>query len=638
MIEALRELGHLRLLSEGRDPDDLISALVRNPNQTGGCPKVIEIVLERTDEDLQYTCCQVSDFQIINLHRYLYRDDSPRGVDYTPVAKITESKRTLETKIFPWFKKYSKGEIGRNDNHERILEWARVIGNRKEEIAEDLAAKFESTDGALAIVCERYNGCLKYPGDFPEFREVLREHFERKVGEISRSQATCAVCGRAGQTVYGQALSQHFKFYTLDQPGYIAGGFNRDAGAKNAPICLDCFLKVEGGINFVRDNLVRRLGGQEYWLIPKFHDHIDENNAEDVVSLLEGIKKQEDGKPVDTINFQALTRWETIQNEIPEALEKDEFPVSYNFFFFEKQKSKPIPHKVKLLIEDIFPTRLHAIRESAKAARLQLVQGQDIDFGFGILVDLTQDTFVNQDKDRTFLKAVENIFRGVPLPSSQVYRWIMRYLRDQLYEARKHEAKKERKKAETRYKEFRYATLRATVLLKFLSIHEVLNQPRTEEGEVVTDIAERAEAYFARNPEAYPSKVHRAIFMLGVLTNRLLWVQREIIDNDPFWSALKDLKMKERDFISLLPKIQGKLKQYDAPFRAQKGYAASSQKRATLVSDYLQAAPRPWNLSTDEMNYYFTLGLNLSFDFNKFVFPSDEETKNENKEVEDATA
>lgn len=637
MIEALRELGHLRLLAEGRDPNDLISALVRNPNQNGRYSKVIEIVLEHTDSELRYAGCQVSDFQTTHLKRYLYRDDSPRGIDYTPVSRITEPKRTLETKIFPWFEKYSRGEIGRNDSHERILKWTAAIKANKEAITEEFITKFTTIEGAFAIVCER-DGSLKYPGDFPEFREVLREHFEKKIGEVTLSNATCAVCGRARQKVYGQALSQHFKFYTLDQPGYIAGGFNRDQGAKNAPICLDCFLKVEGGINFVRDHLIRRLGGQEYWLIPAFHSQIDENNAEDIVSLLEEIKKQKDGQPVDTINFQALARWETIQSEIPEALAKEEFPVSYNFFFFKKQTGKSIPHEIKLLIEDVLPTRLHAIRESAKAAGLQLVQGQNIDFGFGILVDLTQDTFVNQDKDRTFLKAVENIFRGIPLPSSQVYRWIMRYLRDQLYEARKHEAKKERKKAENRYKEFRYATLRATVLLKFLSIHEVLNQPRTEEGEVVTDIAERAEAYFARNPEAYPSKVHRAIFMLGVLTNRLLWVQREIIDNDPFWSVLKDLKMKERDFVSLLPKIQGKLKQYDAPFRAQKGYAASSQKRATLVSDYLQAAPRPWNLSTDEMNYYFTLGLNLAFDFNKFVFPGDEETKNEKKEIEDATA
>lgn len=637
MIEALRELGHLRLLAEGRDPNDLISALIRNPNQNGQYPKVIEIVLERTDRGLRYAGCQVSDFQLAHLERYLYRDDSPRGVDYTPSARITEPKRTLETKIFPWFEKYVRGEIGRNDNHERILKWSEVIKANKEEITEEFTAKFTTTEGALAVVCERATD-FKYPGDFPEFREVLREHFERKIGEITRSNATCAVCGRVEQTVYGQALSQHFKFYNLDKPGYIAGGFNKDHGAKNAPICLDCFLKVEGGMNFVRDNLVRTLGGQEYWLIPKFHSQIDESNAEDILSLLKEIKTRKNGQPVDTINFQALSRWETIQSEIPEALAKDEFPISYNFFFFKKQTGKSIPHEIKLLIEDVLPTRLHAIRQSAKAARLQLVQDQTIEFGFGILVDLTQDTFVNQDKDRAFLKAVENIFRGIPLPSSQVFRWIMRYLRDQIYEARKHEAKKERKKAEDRRKEFRYATWRAAVLLKFLSIHEVMDRSEGKGGEVVSEDADRAEAYFARNPEVYSTAVHKALFMLGVLSNRLLWVQRKVMGNDPFWSVLKDLKMKERDFVALLPRIQGKLRQYDAPFRAQKGYAASSSKRVTLASDYLQASPRPWDLSTDEMNYYFTLGLNLAFDFSRFVFPNDVETNNEGKDEDDATA
>lgn len=637
MIEALRELGYLRLLSEGRDPDDALSALVRNPNQTGRYSKVIEIVLKRTDAGLQYVGCQVSDFQITYLKRYLYRDGPSRGVNYVPGAIITEPEKTLNAKILLWFKQYKEGKIGSNKHHERILEWGKLIEARKEVIAKDLSAKFETTEGAFVLVCEK-DSDLKYPGDFAEFNEVFLEHFERSISQVARPDATCAICNSNGKTVYGKALSQHFKFYTTDKPGYIAGGFYEEHAAKNAPICFDCFLKIGEGINLVVSELLRRLGGQEYWLIPKFHSQIDESNAEEVLSLLEEIRTQKDGKPVDTINFQALTRWETIQNEIPEALAKEEFPVSYNFFFFKKQTGKPIPHEIKLLIEDVLPSRLYTIRESAKAARLQLMQEQPIDFGFGILVDLTQDTFVNQDKDRAFLRAVENIFRGIPLPSSQVFRWIMRYLRNQLYEARKLEAKKKKKEAERHRKEFRYATLRAVVLLKFLSIHEVINLPDVKGGEVVSEVAERAEAYFARNPEAYPSTVHKALFMLGILTNRVLWVQREVIGNDPFWSVLKDLKMKERDFIALLPRIQGKLRQYDAPFSAQKGYSASSSKRATLVSDYLQAAPRPWKLSTDEMNYYFTLGLNLAFDFNRFVFPSDEETKKENKEVEDATA
>lgn len=637
MIEALRELGYLRLLSEGRDPDDRLSALIKNPNQNGRYPKVIEIVLERTDRELEYAGCQVSDLRSDALERYLYRDGPSNGVNFIPGAIITEPTKTFNKKILPWLNKYAKGQIGGDVRHERILEWAKVVEDRKEEIAKDLLTKFETIDGALAIVCEK-DPDLKYPGDLAEFKEVFLDHFEQGISQVARPDATCAICNVAGKIVYGQALSQHFKFYTLDKPGYIAGGFNENQAAKNAPVCLECFLKVGEGLNFVRDNLVRRLGGQEYWLIPKFHDRVDESNAEDILSLLTEIKTQKNGKSVDTINFQALNRWETVQSEIPEALAKDEFPISYDFFFFKKQTGKSIPHEIKMLIEDVLPTRLHAIRESAKTARLQLVQGQAIEFGFGILVDLTQDTFVTQDKDRAFLRAVENIFRGIPLPSSQVFLWIMRYLRDQIYEARKHEAKNERKQAEERHREFRYATLRAAVLIRFLSIHEVMDRPEVKGGDVVTEDAEKAEAYFARNPEVYPSAIHKALFVLGMLTNRLLWVQREIIGNDPFWSALKDLKMKERDFISLLPRIQGKLRQYDAPFQSQKGYRASSSKRVTLASDYLQASPRPWNLSTDEMNYYFTLGLNLAFDFNRFVFPDDKVTKNEGKDEDDATA
>lgn len=645
MIEALKELGHMKLLAQGQNTDDRVSILMRNPNQTGRYPKLIEIVLEKKGEEWRYSGCQVSDFQTAHLDRYMYRDGSSRGVNFIPGAIITESDKTIKGKILLWFKQYEQGKLSIKNDHERILGWARAVELQQKQIIEDVAEKFENLDGAIAIVCEK-DSSIKYPGDFSEFRDTFLEFFLGKINQTERHGATCGVCGKSEKTVYGQALSQHFKFYTLDKPGYIAGGFDKDSAAKNAPVCLDCFLKVEEGIDFILNNLTRTLGGQTHWLIPKFYGQIDAENAEDVIGLLKDIQTlDKNGKVTDTVNYQALRNWQTIQYEIPDALIKEEFPVSYNFFFFDKQTGKQIPNKIKLLLQDVHPTRLREIRESATRAKLTLSNGQEINFGFGILLDFAQEPkrTTKQDEnrksrkkpsDRTFLEVVEHIFRNHQIERLQTFNWIMRYLRTQRRLADELRAKGEREDAEKHEREFHYATIRAVVLLNFLQIHGVLKANEFEGGHLVTDYSANAEAYFEQNSNVYSTPIHKALFLLGVFTNRVLYVQREVMKNEPFWNVLKDLKMQERDFVALLPKIQSKLKQYDRPFKNEKGYLASSPRYASLVSDYLQSSPRPWNLSTDEMNYYFTLGLNLAFDFNKAVFPKEET----DKEIKDAAA
>ncbi len=60
--------------------------------------------------------------------------------------------------------------------------------------------------------------------------------------------------------------------------------------------------------------------------------------------------------------------------------------------------------------------------------------------------------------------------------------------------------------------------------------------------------------------------------------------------------------MKERDFKGLLPRIQNKLEEYG------KNYYPSLE---TLISEYFLQAGNNWRLSTDELNFYFVLGMNL---------------------------
>jgi CRISPR-associated protein Csh1 len=60
--------------------------------------------------------------------------------------------------------------------------------------------------------------------------------------------------------------------------------------------------------------------------------------------------------------------------------------------------------------------------------------------------------------------------------------------------------------------------------------------------------------------------------------------------------------MREEDFKALLPKIQNKLEEYG------KNYYRPLE---ALISGYFLEAGKGWRISTDELNFYFVLGMNL---------------------------
>lgn len=61
-----------------------------------------------------------------------------------------------------------------------------------------------------------------------------------------------------------------YKFYTIDKPGYIAGGFNEKESWKNYPVCAECRLALEEGKRYLENELTFRFYGLEYQLIPNF--------------------------------------------------------------------------------------------------------------------------------------------------------------------------------------------------------------------------------------------------------------------------------------------------------------------------------------------------------------------------------
>jgi CRISPR-associated protein Csh1 len=81
--------------------------------------------------------------------------------------------------------------------------------------------------------------------------------------------------------------------------------------------------------------------------------------------------------------------------------------------------------------------------------------------------------------------------------------------------------------------------------------------------------------------------------------------------------------MNMKDFKGLLPKIQNKLEEY-------KSFDKGKRELAKGVSTYLLAAGETWNLSLDEMNFFFASGMNLCSEVTSVLYPKE---KLENEEI-----
>jgi CRISPR-associated protein Csh1 len=137
-------------------------------------------------------------------------------------------------------------------------------------------------------------------------------------------------------------------------------------------------------------------------------------------------------------------------------------------------------------------------------------------------------------------------------------------------------------------------------------------------GEIMSELKEMAEGFFKDFSDTFYTPAHKAVFLLGVLAQKLLNIQYNERGSTPFRKNLKGLKMKEEDFKTLLAKIQNKLEEY------KKNYYRSLE---TLISEYFIEAGRNWNFSTDELNFYFVLGMNLEDFMDKILNLTKEEVQ-----------
>jgi len=149
--------------------------------------------------------------------------------------------------------------------------------------------------------------------------------------------------------------------------------------------------------------------------------------------------------------------------------------------------------------------------------------------------------------------------------------------------------------------------------LKIIKENVVLIVDKTMGGESITDAStkvhgtynteEKISNFFSEYSFTQPAQ--RASFCVGMLVDHVLYVQRANrgvgFGDEPFWNNLYGLVMDEKKIKNIFVKALAKMRQY------RSGYPSLE----AITAKYLAEAEGRWNLSNDELSYYFVLGLTL---------------------------
>ena len=407
--------------------------------------------------------------------------------------------------------------------------------------------------------------------------------------EYKGKNKTCSLCLSHGKDVGG--YDETFKFYATktDFPP-IAGGFKKEKAWKNYPICSDCATNLIHAKPILEKYMNYDLYGISYFILPSFILEDKEDNQE-IMNLF--LKEDYMGKY--SIAKNDIIKITDGSDEIFGMLAQVKNMLSYNLFFYEKNNSE---FKILASIDEVFPSQLKNVFDAKlEAEKHQVFKNvksnenyNDLKFNLGVLNEFFPIKTRGQASfEKQFLEITRSIFLQKEVSFPYMLNQIMSMIQIKFVNFANN-------------KGILPTTLKSFMLLKFMSYLGIIKQDRKPiktNKEIIMD--EMYQKFFDEHADFFDSNIKKAVFLQGVLCQNLLDIQYKERGATPFRSRLNGLKLNEKIIKRLLPEIITKLEEYD------KNYY---RKLETTISElYINS---DFDLSNDEISYYFTLGMNLN--------------------------
>ncbi len=599
MLSAIKAIGEYTKERDNVDELDIVLDKIDADNYN----KVLAIELERIGNDFVYLDVIEEDFDNSKEQEYLHKAGSSSAANFTPTSKISQTKAEavkamIDRRITGWFKILNEKKLSITEEDRLFLEKIKkILEEHIDTIKKEVVGKWSklgSKNRAIITLKIKEDGKYNYLGDYNVFKDLIFYQLRFKSARIKSTDKVCSICGNFSPVVMGNVSP--YAFYTIDKIGYITGGFDKNRSWRNFPICPDCNLALEHGRKYVEQNLRFNFSGITYYLIPKFllgspadHEYIFDiwEKSAKRISLSEKSVKSITGDEDD------------ILYELKDARDT----MSFDFLFLKKEQSA---ERILLHIQDVFPSRIRTIIE-AKEYVDNLMKSN---FTLGTIRKYffkSDSKKADTDLDKYFLDIIDRIFKARPISTEFMYKYIVNKIRNDLLNQNN----------------YYFTILDGLLIILFLNKLGLIHM------EEVDFLKERIfDEMFEKYGNMFKTPVKRGLFLLGSLTELLLRTQKKDreTDNPPFLKNLKSFRLSEKDFRGLLSRVQNKLEEYNS-------FNMRERVIAKEAAHYMLLAGENWDMTVDEMNFYFCAGMNLANEVTDVIFKDKKsEKKNENIE------
>lgn len=619
MLRALYELGAYLVENEGRGGlNDYLDT-----DKLAEYDRVLAVQFHQNNDSYIF-----GDVVIYDLNgresAVMYKWGSPRGGDWTPTSRVTrmytlnekedpDTKMDTISRVFElWFQ---KTELDDSMISEVIEEYE----SHEAEIRDAIVEKYRQIsdeDVVLTVQYEGDDGEMYFISDLSLFVDAVKakvaEKWAEKHDEVSRSENDrCSLCHEK-RAVLGFAFP--FAFYTVDNKKF-APDFDQSRSWQNLPLCEDCALKLRVGRNFVEENNFSFYIGEplQYYVVPSFPIEGPKDDAL-MANILEG-KDRED------YSFMQAERFYE-QTDI-------EYPLNLDIVFYRIEQSS---QKIERHVEGVSPPWMREADQTLRNAYADIYRDHsldDIDYQLDNSETLKQlDMLIYRTLPNTYgdpegflndaLDLTERILTGDDIE----YDRLLVLVGDEIHSRLRNNDN------------YRGYALRTFLFLTFLTRLNVLKhhgQPMKDYEDIKATwdetVPDDVQQFFADFPETFNTPAKRAVFLQGVLAQHLIDVQSQIRNSNdaPLRKKLSSLRLTVDRTQKLLPDLYQDIDAYDR----KSDYPIEYRALRTATARYFaEADDEGWNLTDEEVRYYFVLGMSLNR-----VFKGDGDTEQQHQDL-----
>lgn len=576
MIKAFYNLGRLEELENGNGYD------YENPNEKGYYDNIIKIKYDVKDGKVEYKGLEIEEFSKIKLEKYLYSNGSSRGGDNTPTTIVSNQDEPLKKLMLPLAKV-------RLEEFKSINEYL-SDKTKYEELEEEIKAIFQGKEGYIITLF--ING--KWVGEYEEVVSPIIKnndesaYYMKSIGRSIAKDKVCYCCNKEKDTVYGYAGL--YSFYTVNNPGFVAGGFDQDKAWKNYPICPECYRILNKGKKKLKDGFSGLGLGMKYMITPKWILPIKtETELENYQDVLDELKNKMQLSLSKERKISLLDQNDTIFDSMAEM----ENNLSYNIMFYDDPSSA---FRILMNIEDVFPSRLkklfdvkNEIENLKLYKNLKKGKGKNIEYFDLTFTFRTLKEFMS---NKDFLEVINSIFVGKSINYNYLIESFLGVIIPKL----------------NNHKSCYYNIRNSFISLEVINRLGLLNKRIDGEVKKVIKKTEKNKIYLdflEDHTENFDTDLRRGIFLQGIMVQKLLNLPEQQ-GSKAFYNRLNSLKMNEKIIKRIYSELIDKLIQYK-----KRHYYLEIEK---LIGSYFVSANFK-SMSRDEMSYYFVLGMNLAGEF-----------------------